>query len=429
MKKFELNIEKLHIQNFRQFEDIEITFDEKLTIFIAENGGGKTSVLDCLKGMLSYAVYQIRQSPEKDPFIKTDIRWQQTNFQNELSFKKETVISDDDEHISLDTVSVDFSLRQLQSRFVMEDEKGIFPELYQNARFGDANLPIIAYYPCYLAAMQPFSNGRVKEENYSFLEIFDAYDHALDQEVLDFKRLKKWLIWKYLQEQESGNGIFDFIRQALIGENGILNDTDNRAFFDLKVTYQDNPTGDFVFIKGTTHLLESQLSSGEWNLMMLVADIARRLVMLTPLSKNPLKDGSGLVLIDEIDLHLHPSWQRRVVPKLMMLFPNVQFVVTTHSPMILSNVYSKHIRVISDKKIYGVRDTFGHDDADDMLEIMGVKSEIRSRIKEIHRLLSRNKIVEAKEIRNRIVTEGTFAPLLEIDLFIQRKERMLYETH
>jgi hypothetical protein len=72
--------------------------------------------------------------------------------------------------------------------------------------------------------------------------------------------------------------------------------------------------------------------------------------------------------------------------------------------------------------VHGASDTFGHDDADYILRVMGVKSETREKIKTIHRLLKQGKITEAKSLRNTIETEGDFSPLLEIDLFIKRKE-------
>ena len=114
----------------------------------------------------------------------------------------------------------------------------------------------------------------------------------------------------------------------------------------MKVTYQESPKGNFVFIKEGVKLLETQLSSGERSLMTLVADIARRLVIANPLSKNPLLEGSGLVLIDEIDLHLHPLWQRRVVSKLMEIFPKVQFIATSHSLVVISSLKPEYIRLL-----------------------------------------------------------------------------------
>ncbi len=79
----------------------------------------------------------------------------------------------------------------------------------------------------------------------------------------------------------------------------------------------------------------SQLSQGEKSLMTLVGDIARRLAMMNPSLASPL-EGDGIVLIDEVDLHLHPKWQRSLLERLTTTFPGCQFVVTTHSPLVVS---------------------------------------------------------------------------------------------
>lgn len=84
--------------------------------------------------------------------------------------------------------------------------------------------------------------------------------------------------------------------------------------------------------KNGERLTVNQLSDGEKCLIALIGDLARRLAIANPVLRNPL-DGEGVVLIDEIDLHLHPKWQRLVVPKLRTVFPNCQFVISTHSPM------------------------------------------------------------------------------------------------
>ncbi len=80
-----------------------------------------------------------------------------------------------------------------------------------------------------------------------------------------------------------------------------------------------------------------QLSDGERNLIVLVGDIAHRLFLGNPNANNPLA-GDGIILIDEIDLHLHPKWQRLVIPKLLEIFPNCQFFISTHSPQVISHV-------------------------------------------------------------------------------------------
>lgn len=88
-----------------------------------------------------------------------------------------------------------------------------------------------------------------------------------------------------------------------------------------------------------------QLSDGEKCLIALIGDLARRLAIANPSRPNPL-EGSGVVLIDEIDLHLHPAWQRMIIPRLSQVFPNCQFIVSTHSPQVLGEVEASDIRLL-----------------------------------------------------------------------------------
>ena len=92
-------------------------------------------------------------------------------------------------------------------------------------------------------------------------------------------------------------------------------------------------------------LTVNQLSDGEKCLMAMVGDLARRMVIANPASKKPLS-GKGIVLIDEIDLHLHPKWQRTVVPRLVETFPNCQFLVSTHSPHVVTHVQPENLHLL-----------------------------------------------------------------------------------
>lgn len=414
----QIKISELQLTNFRLFEQITINFDENLTVFIGNNGAGKTTVLEAIAGCLQYIKEQIQDQRQKDEFFKdTDIKVSRYvyNFNIALALSKPLSLRLEADYRRRGRTA--YNLNSLEEEdYGMESH---FKQWYEDNK----SLEILAYYPC-----QAISVEHGEAVSFRVFNPENAYDEILNGRF-NFSLLKKWLIWQYsLKQEQSENKFFDSVVQAIVGEKGILND-DERVFSELKVTYQYSSEGSLFFEKEGVFLQEQQLSSGEKMLFALVADIARRLVTANPNSENPLQEGSGVVLIDEIDLHLHPKWQRKVVGKLRELFPNVQFVVTTHSPLVLSNVYSKHIRAIEDRNIFGVGDTFGHEDADDMLRIMGFETQTRQKIKKIHRLLALNKIGEAKIIRNSIITEGVFAPLLEIDLFIQRKERQRHETH
>lgn len=121
-------------------------------------------------------------------------------------------------------------------------------------------------------------------------------------------------------------------------------------FQRLHTRYKNRPEGELVLSKNGLEVIVDQLSSGERMLFGLVGDLARRLVVANPGADEPLK-GSGVVLIDEIDLHLHPRWQRLVLFKLRNIFPNVQFIVTTHSPQVLQYVKPEHIILLDNGQV------------------------------------------------------------------------------
>ena len=113
-----------------------------------------------------------------------------------------------------------------------------------------------------------------------------------------------------------------------------------------------------------------QLSDGERSVLALVLDIARRLSQANPTLADPVRDGEAIVLIDEIDLHLHPTWQRQIVRNLTAAFPKCQFIATTHSPQVIGEVAPDRIQIISDGQVYTPSHSFGVDSSRILEEIM-----------------------------------------------------------
>ena len=93
----------------------------------------------------------------------------------------------------------------------------------------------------------------------------------------------------------------------------------------------------------------SQMSDGEKCTLALFGDLARRLTLANPNKQDPLL-GEGIVLIDEVELHMHPSWQRKVLSVLRETFPNIQFIITTHSPIVLSEADENYNLFFVDSK-------------------------------------------------------------------------------
>ena len=90
-----------------------------------------------------------------------------------------------------------------------------------------------------------------------------------------------------------------------------------------------------------------QMSDGERGTLVLVLDLTRRLVQANPEMSDPVAEAEAVVLIDEIDLHLHPKWQRQIVHKLTMTFPRCQFIATTHSPQVLASVGPDQVHLLT----------------------------------------------------------------------------------
>ena len=137
--------------------------------------------------------------------------------------------------------------------------------------------------------------------------------------------------------------------------------------------------------RNEVELLVRQLSDGERGLLALVLDLTRRLSQANPEMEDPAAEAEAVVLIDEIDLHLHPKWQRQVVHKLTAVFPKCQFIATTHSPQVIGEVESDRIHIIADGQVYSPTHSFGIDSSRVLEELMDADSRTRN----VHELLTR----------------------------------------
>jgi predicted ATP-binding protein involved in virulence len=161
-----------------------------------------------------------------------------------------------------------------------------------------------------------------------------------------------------------------------------------------------------LITKGNTSIDFSTLSDGEKGVITLFGDIARRLAIANETLENPL-EGNGIILIDEIDLHLHPSWQRKICHALVKTFPNCQFVITTHSPQILGELKTNEIWLLNDFNVYRPDSSFGLTSNQILDEVMDVidgdfslsrDSTIAKKLQALNLAMETEKFAEAKKI-------------------------------
>jgi predicted ATP-binding protein involved in virulence len=152
-----------------------------------------------------------------------------------------------------------------------------------------------------------------------------------------------------------------------------------------------------------------QLSEGQRNLLLLVSDISFSLLNVQEIRNSFFSDNpdtvlqrEGIVLIDEIELHLHPQWQREVLPALQKTFPNIQFIVTTHSPQVLSNLKKEEVFILKDNKIVEVTPHIEGRDSNSILsELFGVDERperFKNQLKQLYNAIDDENLSEAKKI-------------------------------
>jgi predicted ATP-binding protein involved in virulence len=177
-------------------------------------------------------------------------------------------------------------------------------------------------------------------------------------------------------------------------------------------------------------LTVNQLSDGEKCLMAMVGDIARRMAIANPNRSNPL-EGDGIILIDEIDLHLHPKWQRMVIQKLLEVFPECQFLISTHSPHVITHVQSDNIFLLSmtDTGLESVQpsESYGKTVERILEDLMGLETtrpvDVENEIRDIYEQIDQGNLDGAKQSIGKLETRiGGDSELVKAAVLIKRKE-------
>ena len=271
----------------------------------------------------------------------------------------------------------------------------------------------------------------------SFKQV-DAYNQALTGGRIDFKIFFEWFRNREDLENEKRRDNFDYrdkqleaVRQAISSLiEGFSNLRVQRSPLRMTVIKTVVIKKDGKELKKSEKLILNQLSDGEKCLLAMVGDLARRLAIANPGLPDPLQ-GKGVVLIDEIELHLHPKWQREIIPALTRTFPNCQFIVTTHSPQVVSHIQPEGIYIL-EKTDNGVvakkpESSFGRDSnriLEDLMNVPARPQEIKDRLHELFRLIDEGNLDGARQLSQQIANDiGEDEPeLVKASVSIRRKE-------
>ena len=168
----------------------------------------------------------------------------------------------------------------------------------------------------------------------------------------------------------------------------------------------ESARGSFLLIDcGTGTLPVRQLSDGERGMLAMVLDLTRRLAQANPEMNDPAAEAEAVVLIDEIELHLHPGWQRWIVRNLTETFPNCQFIATTHSPQVIGEVEHDRIHIMADGEVYSPTYSFGVDSSRVLEEIMDTDprtEKVKKLLSEISRTIGEERYDDARTLLTKL---------------------------
>ncbi len=402
MKEFYLK--EIRLKNYRKFESKTFNLNKQMNVFIGKNSSGKTSVLEAANVILgSYLAAFKKYVPSRFVF----------NISKEDPLLKKQVNSDYDILASAGipqypcsiSCNMQWDKKNITFRRMVEKTEGrtkfdgnnpmqkdvtYWEETMQKANNEDRDivLPLVLY----LSSARLWNENKVSDFPQVPLRT-DAYQKCLDKKhgtQLVFDYIKKLENIAREERRKSPFPVYDVIMEAIDGSMKEELEVGERIAFSSRYD------GMALVKRNGTIIQFDSLSDGYRNVIKIILDIAARMCMLNPyLKENALIETPGVVIIDELDLSLHPKWQKRIVRILKETFPKVQFICATHSPFIIQSLEPGELISLEEK----IDDEYSGQSIEDIAEdIMGVPTPKYSEKKQ--------KMYEAAEKYFKALEEG-----------------------
>lgn len=336
-----MRIDTLRVSNFKGFAEHELRFHPQFNLVVGENGSGKTSVLDALAVAAGSWFLGLRGQDSRH-IRPEDVRLLASESESAVHWERQYPCTVEASGEVLDQ-SLEWrrSLNGPGGRTTYVEArqiKALAEEADAFVRAGlKKTLPLISYYGTGRLWDVPREQATVSDAS-QFVEgeptsRLDGYRNSVDQR-LSVGTLVRWFAqqsWLSFQRSGKESAVFVAVREALVrnvqGATGIHFDA---KLGEMVITFADGHRQPFM-----------NLSDGQRCMLALVGDIAQKAATLNPhLNEHALTTTPGIVLIDELDLHLHPIWQRHLIEDLRSTFPRLQFVCTTHSPFLIQSLRS-----------------------------------------------------------------------------------------
>jgi predicted ATP-binding protein involved in virulence len=404
-----MEIKEITIQNFRGFdlEAGQFAFNQHFTAIIGDNGKGKTTIMEALACIIDGYFAGMEGLERQRPFNYAKDIHKMDNNDYSFSYHFPVIIS---AQININEKSIKCVrfLKSLKSKFITDAP--ILVEIAQRneeiiAKGEEVDLPVF----CYFGLGMKFEKKNKTTFKTKNSKLIDGYDNCLNPNRNNRETYIEWIkSYEYMTNPNIKNPqVLEIVKQDPHLLNAVKKaiETCFEEWTDLHFdAIEDDLVGfykkkDLEDEEDMAHRLPFKLlSDGQRRVVGVVAELAYRCAILNGhREENAIKESKGVVLIDEIDLHLHPNWQKRIVNDLKRTFPKIQFIVTTHSPFIVQSL--KKEELINLDRNEGVEGDFFTHSIEDVAEFeMGVENVQRS-----------NKFLEMEAVASEyfsLVTQG-----------------------
>lgn len=329
-----MKINHIKIKNYKGFENKEFFFPSNFTLIHGANATGKSTILDAISiviGTFFIGIDGAESKGLKKSEIRRSILDHSTEHQLPVTIEADLVLKSENFRVERILNSLKGKLNYKNSNTLIQFAKLNTEQIRDKEKSNQVQLPLIAYHGT--GRLWTGINERKKHAKRS--SRLDGYYRCLDPKSIQ-QRFFHW--FRTLEDGALKFGFNKNIYNAFANTIITVVEDWTKIHFNWEL---DDIVG---LTKNNEYRAFENLSDGYKTLITLTADLAYRCIKLNPqLQEKAVTDTEGVVLIDELDMHLHPKWQRDVVAKLKTAFPKIQFIVTSHSPYIIQSLKAEEL--------------------------------------------------------------------------------------
>ncbi len=410
-----MKLKTIGIKNYRCFDDIKIPLSDHLTLFVGKNGAGKSTILDAAAVAISTFLCGIEGAVSRS-IQKEDAKYNFYDLDGIIDPQHQfPVVITGCGECNGENIEWTRTLNSLGGKTTLKDAHQIIDvaEKIQSQIMNgktDVILPILSYY----------STGRLyaqkkEKKDLKALQKFNRQVGYLDCMAAESneKMMLNWfekMTLKSLQNQQK-SGITEKLPQLKVVEAAICRCFEKISGYQEPEMFFDLDTHrimvEYVDAGKKSRFSLNEMSDGYKNTLSMIGDIAYRMAILNPQLGNAVLDKTpGIVLIDEIDLHLHPEWQQSILKDLQDIFPQIQFIVTSHAPAVINSVRRENIRVLDHGRVHmPVEQTYGRDANSILREVMKVgerPADVQKLLSDFYCAIDQEDVRAAEDILNHI---------------------------